>query len=1439
MSNPFPGLRPFQLEESHLFFGREEQTGQLLERLSNTRFLAVVGASGSGKSSLVRAGLLPQLYGGTMVKTSVNWDISIMRPGGDPTTNLARSLVESDIFEDNSEDQVQLLRTMLSRSGLGLLEAYRRSDIEPGNNLLILVDQFEEIFRFRQSGSKASEEAADFIELILEASWQEELPIYVILTMRSDFLGDCAEFKSLAEAVNEGEYLIPRLNRRQRALAIEGPAKVGGGEMSPRLVQQLLNDIGDDPDQLPILQHSLMRTWEYWEQHNEAKDKPLDVEHYRAIGTMKEALSRHADVAHNELPDDHHRKICERMFKSITERGNDGRGIRRPLPFSDLVEIVGGDEQALMKVIDDFRTTNRSFIMPLEHTQIHIDTVIDISHESLMRVWERLCGWVDEESQSARIYRRLAETSALHTSGEAGLYHDPDLRIAITWREEHHPNEQWASRYSGNFNAAIKFLEDSQVQREADEKAKEEARKRELEQAKALAKAEKDRAEIQRKSAKRNKVFAVFLFALACLAGVMAYQANAAKKMAKNALSEAKMVEAELYVDRNEPHNAMALLEKAYNENKEYDDLVKRNLTIADTQPLPEFQETIVKDPNSLILQNGRGAVFNSKNTQMAAVRRKKGNSGFRLYDLKAKKLIFESEQYQTCESAKFSPDDKLIVLTAEKLNGTHCVVVYNIEKGKPIKEFDHSNKFFYADVSNNNNLIAGGTNKGDVIVWTAPNYEKQILTKTDGEILEIKIHPKENKVAAVSFNNGNDYDFLFFDLTYNPAKQLEIYSSPNDQQRWWVESHYSKSGNYLIINGGGDQVGSLVVFDGNNGKLKWINETSHSKVVFDCDFSADETLLATASYDNSARIWDTESGKEHTQPLISNAGFWHCRFTMDQTKLITGDYNSNCQIWDINKGTLLQNTFKQESPILAVAATEDPNKAIVTLLNGRVALWNISRNNRWPILLTHNLQIMNSQLLPDDHIATSGLDAKVKVWDLKNLGEYNTLNVEEDVWWMDYSASSKRLFGIMCSGWVNAKGVMVWNWPDLSVHKKYMLPEDSSRVGIHPDGNIIAYSKGDDFSIQLYDLGKNQNIQKLTHHADLITHINFSPDGLKMLTASFDETAKVYDMSDLSSEPVSIDFGFSWGGRIEFSDDSKLFALRTTIGADSTTAKIFNTSNGTEIAELIHESPVRSVVFSKNNDKAYTCSRSGELKVWDIKKSGELIMSAKQTLPISAVHLVPGSENLLITIDRETDSRIWDVTLGKVIDGPFRGEPGQDDWYVKLHSNPTMNGFIGYYGPKALAYWSNPISFNTKQAYSGDILDFTRMHAGGKLDSNYSFQRLNLEGEDYISRKKKFTSINEGFNRWKEWFLSKSKPSINSPKQGLSKSEYINFLKKQNSKPSIEMALLLDSSDQETLKLYGENILARSQAVGLSEQEKATLQKRAKWYLEKASLSK
>ena len=262
--NPFPGLRPFRTDEDYLFFGREKQTAELLALLRQHRFLAVVGTSGSGKSSLVRAGLLPELQGGAMLKAGSAWEVVLLRPGGDPIANLARAICEAGLYDPADHDAVPQLLATLTHSGMGLVEAARQSDLEAGANLLVVVDQFEELFRFRQSGAAHEEAAAAFVNLLLEASQQQEQPVYVVLTMRSDYLGDCSQFRGLAEAVNHGEYLIPRLNRDQLRSAIEGPVKVGGGQIAFRLVQQLLNDVGSDQDQLPVLQHALMRSWDHW-----------------------------------------------------------------------------------------------------------------------------------------------------------------------------------------------------------------------------------------------------------------------------------------------------------------------------------------------------------------------------------------------------------------------------------------------------------------------------------------------------------------------------------------------------------------------------------------------------------------------------------------------------------------------------------------------------------------------------------------------------------------------------------------------------------------------------------------------------------------------------------------------------------------------------------------------------------------------------------------------------------------------------------------------------------------------------------------------------------------------------------------------------------------------------------------------------------------------
>lgn len=242
-ASPYPGLRPFRMDEDYLFFGREEQTAELVRLLREHRFLAVVGRSGSGKSSLVRAGLLPSIQGGMMQRASSAWEIAVLRPGGHPIRNLAECLIDADLYDSEDEEVLPRLLATLNHSALGLVQAYRQSDVEDAANLLIVVDQFEELFRFERNDLKAKDEAHAFVELLLEASRTSEVPIYVILTMRSDYLGDCAQVPGLAEAVNRGEYLIPRLERTQLRVAIEGPAKVGGGAVSYRLVQHLLNEL--------------------------------------------------------------------------------------------------------------------------------------------------------------------------------------------------------------------------------------------------------------------------------------------------------------------------------------------------------------------------------------------------------------------------------------------------------------------------------------------------------------------------------------------------------------------------------------------------------------------------------------------------------------------------------------------------------------------------------------------------------------------------------------------------------------------------------------------------------------------------------------------------------------------------------------------------------------------------------------------------------------------------------------------------------------------------------------------------------------------------------------------------------------------------------------------------------------------------------------------
>lgn len=499
-TNPFPGLRPFEQKETHLFFGREKQIGQLVERLRRTRFLAVVGASGCGKSSLIRAGLLPTLlgdmqsplfragtpsdmYGDMSDGQFVNWRLAILRPGDAPVKALASALSQEGVLDDQwlpdqKEVYTSIVETSLRHSSLGLIETVKEARLADTARLLVLVDQFEELFRFPSlpEDQHTGDEAKAFVDLLLNASMDPMAGIYIILTMRSDYLGQCMVFSGLPEAISNSQYLVPRLSRKELRASITGPIESVGEAISPRLVSRLLNQLGDDQDQLPILQHALMRLWDSWYEPGREKG-PLDLHHLQRTSSLQNVLGEHAEEIYSSLSSNKQRYITERLFKIITETNAEGQGIRRPVSLEQICSIIQENEDAVIPVVERFRAPDCCFLMPPIGNPLRRNTIIDISHESLMRTWPRLKQWIVEEEDSARCYRRCLDTALQWKKGKGGLWDSidsPELGYALSWQTVNKPSTDWAALYTSgrqiskaihNYNTVKEFIELSDQER--------------------------------------------------------------------------------------------------------------------------------------------------------------------------------------------------------------------------------------------------------------------------------------------------------------------------------------------------------------------------------------------------------------------------------------------------------------------------------------------------------------------------------------------------------------------------------------------------------------------------------------------------------------------------------------------------------------------------------------------------------------------------------------------------------------------------------------------------------------------------------------------------------------------------------------------------------------------------------------------------------------
>jgi WD40 repeat protein len=1303
--NPFPGLRPFESDETHLFFGRDGQSEELIRRLGRTRFLAVVGTSGSGKSSLVRAGLLPALQGGLMASAGSDWRVAMFRPGHDPVGNLARALASPEVFgaEDRgtAEMQAALTESTLRRSSLGLIDAVRqarvaagpegRPRLQPYENLLVVVDQFEELFRFRQliEVENSKEDAAAFVRLLLEAARASAEKIYVVLTMRSDFLGDCAQFQGLPEAINEGQYLIPRMTRDERREAVVGPVAVGGGRITTPLVNQLLNDMGDNPDQLPILQHALMRTWDYWGTVR-SDGEPIDLPHYQAIGGMSEALSRHAEEAYSELAEpgqevSPRQRVAEKLFKALTEKGADNREIRRPLELHEACEIAEADESDVVAVVEAFRRAGRSFLMPPPSVALHPDSLVDISHESLIRNWTRLRKWTDEEAQSARIYKRLAETAVLHKAGEEALLKDPALQVALDWRVKNKPNAAWARRYHAEYETAMSFLDASVA-----------AREREL-----LERQQQQRREV---SYKRTRLVA-FLLAFSALLSV----GSAVYAFRQGSVAERQRVVAEQQRNIAELKTAEALTQqqRAEEEKLRADDQTARaeteRLAAVAARELAETQRHLAD------AEKAKAEEQRTRAEQQAALARASESKAIAA-EARANQLAETNRQllypadmnlaHQAFEANNFDRAEELLAehrpAAGEEPRFTWGYLWRLIHSEKKVFDFPSGSDFMALAPDGQTLLVRDNKRLERLDPSTGEKLPFPLAVPDPAQVVPLQLSPDGKTLrAAVADPSGESYTSLFIDTatgkvkhsisseehalaatTFAPDGKSFAWYDGEDVRLWDVDTlrelgaarpgydvhvmAFSPDGHVLAT--GGEAPSPVVLWDArdlkgaaDDAEIPNCGQTHALRLpcaitpitddVKAMAFSPTERTLAIAFSDRSVWEWSTLhqgwGGK-----VMGSSDIASLRFSPDGSLLAIGYKNGSVRVHDASQLSQGVKLGGHQEAVTSLAFSGD-GAALYTGSKESVRVWNVASAVRAQMPLeeaegpgegpgrrTHSIAFS-----PDGRtIAAAFGISPLTLWDVATRRPLE--GVPQDVLadTVAFSPDGRTLA-------YNSSGGEVKLWDRVSSEEVTLEANGVNSLSYSPDSRLLITGRGDG-TVALWDVSVRSNPKKLREVSasqSFAEAIAFSPDGKSVVACFKDGTVKMWD-AGLGSEQTLAQAGTASdlppATTLAFSPDGRLLAVGLSKDYDQMDERAYfggglvrlwriKDEGGRRVLEELpplkgHRGDITSLAFSPSGQTLYSSSDDGASKLWDTISFREVISVLDETAQTTAAAFSP-----------------------------------------------------------------------------------------------------------------------------------------------------------------------------------------------------------------------
>ena len=862
--NPYPGLRPFATEDSELFFGREAESTEVILKLLKNRYITVLGASGIGKSSLIYGGVLPKILN-LKIRESLVWRIISFRPGRDVFGNLADAL----LYEVTDSEQKKVERETILSQLIDNLHSF--SDIvskyliRKDDNVLLVIDQFEEIFRYNSPGKSeiSHATAVKFVDFLVNSVIKPGGNIFIIVTMRSDYLGECSHYKGLTRFINNSNYLVPYMGTENLKEVIERPVNYAGAKIDPTLIEALLNDLRDRTDQLPVLQHAMMRTWAHWQLLDEP-DKPINKADYDSIGTIINSVSQHADKVYEDL-DQRGKEICAVLFKSITRKGPDNKGFRHPSDIETIKSIAGCSDKELFDIIEKFRSSSLSVITPGEGVILNDNSAIDLQNDCIITLWDRLKDWIDNEDASMQMYSRLSEASALYQQGKTGLYTPPDLLLAIKWRDQNNPTLSWAVQYNPAFERAMVYLRTSE---------------------KAYLEEEKNKIRLQKRKVKRiTLITRVLGIAVLAALGFMLFE------YVQKLSSEGRAILAE-------KQRTLAVKEKAVADSfavvvLKHNIISDSTATVAIKEAAAAKEQKIVADARKSLAEKNSAMAVRQKNLAVVEnneTRRLRMISIGKSMSLKSLQMGGQKDlqtllAYQAYLFTKRNngPDND-----ADIYAGLYNVALqYGSINYKSFKGHNGEIKSI-AFIPGKKEFFTSGDD-GKVLKWSLDKNDQTLQVIYSGsDIVEVlAVSPDASWLACGSSNSS---------IRMIPLKGNNIGYELTGHKGGIKSLIFSYDGKYLYS----------AALDGK--VIKWdiaartnVNVSTGLMEITSIDVSSKGNYLAGISTDGNVVVWNPEQNSDNFRIETSGKKIKVVKFNPDNNLLAIGDVEGNVELWDIS----------------------------------------------------------------------------------------------------------------------------------------------------------------------------------------------------------------------------------------------------------------------------------------------------------------------------------------------------------------------------------------------------------------------------------------------------------------------------------------------------------------------------------------------------------